>query len=372
MCLLRKKTRQITIGNVKIGGSSPIVIQSMTNTNTKNIDATLKQIKALYAVGCQLVRVSIPDEESVECIKDIINESPIPIIGDIHIDYKLAIKSIKAGIHAVRINPGNMDIIGLKKVVELAGEKNISIRIGLNTGSMKIILPDRIDNMKKVKLISDALVDSAVHYCNKFSEYGYQNIKVSMKSTDVFTTIFAYRKFSDLIDYPLHIGITEAGGFQSSMVKSSIGIGSLLVDGIGDTMRVSMTGDPLEEVKISKLILESIGLLPGCPNIISCPTCSRNSIELIKLFDLINKSIDSMKEKGIKFREFTIAIMGCLINGINETKKSDIGIMGLNGKYIFLKQGIKIGSFKNMREVINVFNDSLKDFIISKIPNNLP
>lgn len=340
----RRKTRVVKIGNVFIGAPHPVTIQSMTNTDIRNVKATLTQIKELYNLGCQIVRVALPDIESAKAVKNIIAQSPVPIIGDIHFDYKIALESIKSGIHAIRINPGNIGSEEkVKAIAEAAGIAGISIRVGANTGSLAKEFQFKKEKSKdkydKAEKRAEALVKSALKQCEILERYSFKNIKVSLKASDVLTTFLAYKKFATLTDYPLHLGVTEAGTYFRSSIKSSIGIGSLLMLGIGDTIRVSVTGSPLEEIKIAQTILEAVGQREAAPEIISCPTCARTTVDIIGLVNKIETYIEKLKLKGFKFKPFTLAIMGCAVNGPGEAKEADIGIAGANGKFVLFKKG---------------------------------
>lgn len=341
---MRRKTRDIRIGNIGIGSSFPVSIQSMANSDTRDIQATLKQISELAHLGCQIARVAVPDIPSAEAVADLVKSSPLPLVADIHFDYKLALISIKNGIHAVRINPGNIGSRDkVKAVAEAAGSAGIPIRIGANTGSLakEFHIEGHIqDKHEKAHLLANALVKSAIKQCKVLEEFSFKNIKVSLKASDVLTTYLAYKKFASQTDYPLHLGVTEAGTLFRSSVKSSIGIGSLLLDGIGDTIRVSVTGSPLEEIKIAQTILEATGHRDSSPEIVSCPTCARTTTDIITLTKNIESLIDSMKASGISFSPFKIAIMGCAVNGPGEARDADIGIAGANGQFVLFKNGI--------------------------------
>ena len=340
----RRKTRVVKIGSVPIGYPYPVSIQSMTNTDTKDIKATLSQIEQLYNLGCQIVRVALPDIESAKAVKNIIAETPVPIIGDIHFDYRIALESIQSGIHAIRINPGNIGTEEkVKAVAEAAGIACIPIRVGANTGSLakefQVKKEEAEDKYTKAERTAEALVKSALKQCETLERCSFKNIKVSLKASDVLTTFLAYKKFASLTDYPLHLGVTEAGTNFRSSIKSSIGIGSLLMLGIGDTIRVSVTGSPLEEIKIAQTILESAGQREATPEIISCPTCARTTTNIIGLVNKVENYIESLKLKGYKFKPFTLAIMGCAVNGPGEAKEADIGIAGASGKFVLFKKG---------------------------------
>ncbi len=315
---MRNKTKTINLGGVCIGGDSPIPVQSMTNTDTRDIEATVAQIKKLEAVGCDLVRVAVLDIEAAKAIKEIKAKVNIPVIADIHFDYRLALESIESGVDGLRINPGNIGDKGkVEQVVKACKEKNIPIRIGVNSGS---ISKETLERFGGVNV--DSMVHSAMEHIKILEDLDYTNIKVSLKATDIHLTMESYKRMSELVDYPLHIGITEAGTVWSGTIKSSVGIGALLLMGIGDTLRVSLTGDPVEEVRVGKQILRTLGLLKDRVEIISCPTCGRTQIDLIGLANEVEKRLENVK-KPIK-----VAIMGCAVNGPGEAREADIGIAG--------------------------------------------
>ena len=291
----------------------------MTNTNTEDIKAILNQIDSVAELGCDLIRVSCPTKESTLALKEIVKNSRIPIIADIHFNYKRAIESIESGALCIRINPGNTPDYGIKEIVKAAKDYNVAIRIGINSGSVE---KDILEKYKEPSV--DAIVESAVRNCKKLEDLDFYNFKVSVKSSDVRNSILAYRKLSKLIDYPLHLGITESGTLFSGAIKSAIGIGALLADGIGDTIRVSLSADIREEVKVGKQILKSLGLLKNSVNIISCPTCARTGINVME----ISKSLEEYCE-NIK-KPLRISILGCVVNGIGEAKVADIGIFGFS------------------------------------------
>ena len=315
---MRNKTKTINLGGVCIGGDSPIPVQSMTNTDTRDIEATVAQIKKLEAVGCDLVRVAVLDIEAAKAIKEIKAKVNIPVIADIHFDYRLALESIESGVDGLRINPGNIGDKGkVEQVVKACKEKNIPIRIGVNSGS---ISKETLERFGGVNV--DSMVHSAMEHIKILEDLDYTNIKVSLKATDIHLTMESYKRMSELVDYPLHIGITEAGTVWSGTIKSSVGIGALLLMGIGDTLRVSLTGDPVEEVRVGKQILRTLGMLKDRVEIISCPTCGRTQIDLIGLANEVEKRLENVK-KPIK-----VAIMGCAVNGPGEAREADIGIAG--------------------------------------------
>ncbi len=331
----RKKTRQIMVGKVKVGGMAPVSVQSMTNTFTQDIPATVSQIKRLEEAGCEIIRVAVPALEAAEAISSIKKEISIPIIADIHFDYRLAIASAKAGADGLRINPGN---IGSRKkvkaLVDCAKDFNIPIRIGINSGSIEK------DLLKKYRApCAEAMVESAILKIDLLKSLDFHEIKVSLKASDVYRTVKAYRMLSEKTDLPLHVGVTEAGGLYSGIVKSSLGIGMLLAEGIGDTIRVSLTRDPVEEVRTGYEILKGLDIRKHGPEIISCPTCGRCNIDLFRIVDKLEKTL------WLKSAPIKIAIMGCVVNGPGEAKEADIGIAGGDGVGILFKKGKVIKKF---------------------------
>ncbi len=344
--------REIYVGRVGIGGNHPVSIQSMTTTDTRDYSSTLAQIKRLYIAGCEIVRVAVPDQESVISLKTIVSESPLPIIADIHFNPDLALKSIKAGIDGIRINPGNISSISkLSKIIKTASQHNIPIRIGVNSGSIEK------KYQKSGKTRAEMMVDSVMDKIKFFEDSGFCNIKISLKSSDVKETIKAYRMIDNLCDYPLHLGITEAGTIFSGTIKSSIGIGSLLADGIGNTIRVSLTDDPVKEIRVAEEILKVLGLKEKGIEIISCPTCARVSVDLINIVKKFEERLSKIKtDKNIK-----IAIMGCEVNGPGEAKDADIGIAFSKSKaYIFKKGKLidKLNPENSLEKLINMVIES--------------
>lgn len=331
----RKKTRQIIVGNVKVGGTAPIAVQSMTNTFTHDIAATISQIKRLEKAGCEIARVAVPDQEAAAAISSIKQKISIPIIADIHFDYRLAIGSVRAGADGLRLNPGNIGSIKkIEAVVDCAKSYNIPIRIGVNSGSLEK------DILKKYNVASaEAMVESAMRHIELFKSFDFHNIKVSIKASNVQRTIDAYRLLSSKTDLPLHVGVTEAGGLYSGIVKSSLGIGMLLAEGIGDTIRVSLTRDPVEEVRVGYEILKALDIRQHGPDIISCPTCGRCKIDLFDIVERVEKVL-SLNPKPVK-----LAIMGCVVNGPGEAKEADIGIAGGDGTGILFRKGKVIKKF---------------------------
>lgn len=346
--MIRTETKKIKVGNLYIGGDAPIAIQSMTNTDTRDVNSTIKQIKNLEAAGCEIIRCAVPDEEAGEALKDIVKNINIPLVADIHFDYKLALKSIENGVAALRINPGNIgNTERIKEVAKAAKEHQIPIRVGVNSGSLeKEIL------QKYGRVCPEALVESALNHVRILESLNFDDIVISIKSSNVLQMIESYRRVSELVNYPLHIGVTEAGTVWRGTIKSSVGIGALLSQGIGDTVRVSLTGDPLEEVKVAKEILKSLGYLNDGIEFVSCPTCGRTQIELIKIANEVEKRLSDCK-KNIK-----VAVMGCVVNGPGEAREADIGIAGGKGVGLIFKKGQII---KKVKE------DQLVDELIKEI-----
>lgn len=323
----RRKSKQISIGNIKIGGDAPITVQSMCNTDTRDVEKTLEQINELTSAGCEIVRLAVLNKDAAAAIKDIVKKSQVPLVADIHFDYRLAIQCIENGIHALRINPGN---IGKRehtiKVVEAAKAHNVPIRIGINAGSLEKEFAE-LDMP-----LADKMIKSAMRHIEILEDLNFYDIKLSLKSSDVLTTIEAYQKAAGMIDYPLHLGVTEAGTLKMGLIKSSIGLGTLLSQGIGDTIRVSLTENPVEEVEAGFGILKSLGLRKRGVNFISCPTCGRTQIDLIGLAKKVEERFKNLD------LPITIAVMGCPVNGPGEAKHADFGIAGaIKEGYIFKK-----------------------------------
>lgn len=322
-------SRVVKVGNLLIGGGNPVVIQSMTNTTTGDVESTVNQIKKLEAAGCQMVRMTINNEEAAKAIGEIKKRVDVPLCADIHFDYKLALLAIENGIDKLRINPGNIGSDeNIKAVVEKAKEKNIPIRIGVNSGSIEKHILEKYG-----KPTADGMVESAMYHINLLEKNGFNDIVVSLKASNVKMMVEAYRKISKLVDYPLHLGVTEAGTAFQGTVKSAIGIGSLLVDGIGDTIRVSLTEDPVEEIKVAKEILKVLGLIEAGVEIVSCPTCGRTEIDLIGLAKKVEKEFENEN------RKIKIAVMGCVVNGPGEAREADYGVAGGKGVGVLFKKG---------------------------------
>ena len=314
----RKKTKVIKVGNVKIGGDNPISVQSMTNTLTKDVSATIEQINKIAEAGADIVRVSCPDEESTKALKEITKSIEIPIVADIHFHFKRAIEAASNGANCLRINPGNIgEKEKIKEVIKAAKDNNCSIRVGVNAGSLE---RDILEKFKEP--CPEALVESAIRNIEILEEEDFTNLKVSVKSSDVFLSIGAYRQLSQKIDYPLHIGITEAGSFLPGTIKSSIGFGSLLMDGIGDTIRVSLSDDPVNEVKVGNEILKSLNLRHRGVKIISCPSCARQAFPVIETVKILEEKLSHIKTP------VTLSIIGCVVNGPGEASMTDVAITG--------------------------------------------
>lgn len=346
---MRRRSRELFLGKVGIGGEHPITVQSMTNTDTKNAEKTIEQILELEKEGCDIVRVAVPDKEAAKAIKKIKQGINIPLIADIHFDYRLAIDAIRNGVDGLRINPGNIGSKDkVREVVSACKERQIPIRIGVNSGSIKREVIEKFNGVNE-----NSMVYSALQHVRILEDLNYNNIKISLKATDVALTVNAYKKAAEAIDYPLHIGITEAGTPWGGTIKSSIGIGSLLLMGIGDTIRVSLTGDPVEEVRVGKQILRTLGLLRDRIEIISCPTCGRTQIDLINLVSKVEEKIGNI-QKPIK-----VAIMGCAVNGPGEAREADLGIAGGIGNALIFKKGEiikKVEEDKLLDELVNEIN----------------
>ncbi len=346
---MRKKTREIRIGRTAIGGEEPVRIQSMTNTDTADIEATAAQIAALEAAGCEIVRVAAYDQKSAACIAKLKEKANIPIVADVHFDYRIAIAAIEAGADKVRINPGNIGSEqNIQKVADAAKMHGVPIRVGANTGS----LDKKYWGADK----SAALVESALDNVRCLEKAGFSDIVIALKASDVAASVAAYRQMSELVDYPLHLGITEAGAYESSIVKSAMGIGALLLDGIGDTLRVSITGDPVQEVRAAKEILQCAGRRTFSPEIVACPTCARTRIQLEPLY----YQVKAMTQDIPKYLK--IAVMGCPVNGPGEARDADIGIAGGEGVGIIFKKGKPVRKVPEA-ELLRAFEEELQELL---------
>ncbi|MFP3867585.1 MAG: flavodoxin-dependent (E)-4-hydroxy-3-methylbut-2-enyl-diphosphate synthase [Desulfobacteraceae bacterium] len=325
----RRLTRVISVGGVQIGGGAPVVVQSMTNTDTCQVDATLAQIERLSAAGCELVRLAIPNQEAVQTFKEIKANSPVPLIADIHFNHRLALAALEHGADAVRINPGNLGGIDkTRPVVAACQELERPLRLGVNAGSLEADLLAQHGGPT-----APALVESALRWVHQFEDWGFDNFKISLKSSDVLINVAAYRELARLVDYPLHLGVTEAGGLIAGTVKSALGIGLLLAQGIGDTIRVSLTRDPVEEVRVAYEILRALHLRNRGVELISCPTCGRCQIDLFTLAEEAEKRLIPLRQP------LKVAIMGCVVNGPGEAREADVGIAGGKGVGALFKHG---------------------------------
>ena len=326
----RHKTRTVRIGDVAIGGENPIRIQSMCNTKTENVEATVAQIRALAAAGCEIIRVAVPNEAAALALKDIRRQIKLPLVADIHFDYRLALAAMENGADKIRINPGNIgEDWKLREVVNAAKERNIPIRVGVNSGSLeKEILK------KYGGVTAEGIVESALEKVGRIEELDYENLVISIKSSDVLMCIKAHELLADKTDYPLHIGITEAGTLLRGTVKSAVGLGVILYEGIGDTIRVSLTGDPLEEIKAAREILKSLGLRKGGVEVVSCPTCGRTEIDLIGLANQVEGLVERYSDLDVR-----VAVMGCVVNGPGEAREADFGVAGGKGAGVLNRKG---------------------------------
>ena len=354
----RRVTKVINVGNVKIGGDNPISVQSMTNTLTKNIKETLNQINKIFEAGGDIVRVSCPDEESSSAIKEIKKHSPIPIVADIHFHFKRAIEAAENGADCLRINPGNIgDINKIAQVISAAKNNNCSVRIGVNSGSLE---KDILEKFKEP--CPEALAESAIRNIKILEDLDFFNFKISVKSSDVFLSIKAYRELSKITNYPLHLGITEAGSFIPGSIKSSIGLGNLLLDGIGDTIRISLSDDPVEEIKVGNEILKSLNLRNRGVKIISCPSCARQGFEVIETVKILEEKLSHIKTP------ITLSIIGCVVNGPGEAALTDIGITGggQNSNMLYLKgvQTEKLGNQDIISKVVELVEKKAEEIEI--------
>lgn len=327
----RKSTRPVYIGSVQVGGGAPVVVQSMTSTDTRDVKATVRQARRLIKAGCEIVRVAVPDREAAQAIGEIRKSLTVPVIADIHFNASLAIEAMLSGADAIRINPGNIPQAKLKEIIRTARERQLSIRIGVNSGSLEKDLIGKYGGPTP-----EALVESALRSIDFFEGQGFNAIKLSLKSSDVPVMIDAYRLISKKTDYPLHLGVTEAGSLLQAAIKSSIGIGVLLNEGIGDTIRVSVTGDPVQEIPVAYGILRALGIRKVGPDIISCPTCGRCEIDVPGLVSRVEKALAGRRDY------FKVALMGCVVNGPGEAAEADIGLAGGKGMGILFKKGKSI------------------------------
>ena len=356
MELPRKQTRQLKLGSVRIGGGAPIVVQSMTNTDTRDVEATLGQIKRLHDAGCEIVRVAVPDETAARALRAIHDASPIPVIADIHFDYRLALMALEAGLEGLRINPGNIgERKNVEMVVDAAKARGAVIRVGVNSGSVEKRLLEQYGGPTP-----QAMVESALGHVRILEEHGFYDTKISIKSSSVLNTIECYRLLSQRCDYPLHLGVTEAGGVLRGAIKSSVGMGVLLSEGIGDTLRVSLTAAPDEEMTVAWDLLRALGLRQRGPEIISCPTCGRTEIDLIGLAQEVERRLRT-ENAPIK-----VAVMGCVVNGPGEAREADLGMAGGRDKGIIFRKGEVIRSVRGQEALLAAFMEELDKLLVER------
>ena len=356
MELPRKQTRQLKLGSVRIGGGAPIAVQSMANTDTRDVEATLGQIKRLHDAGCEIVRVAVPDETAARALRAIHDASPIPVIADIHFDYRLALMALEAGLEGLRINPGNIgERKNVERVVDAAKARGAVIRVGVNSGSVKKRLLEQYGGPTP-----QAMVESALGHVRILEEHGFYDTKISIKSSSVLNTIECYRLLSQRCDYPLHLGVTEAGGVLRGAIKSSVGMGVLLSEGIGDTLRVSLTAAPEEEMTVAWELLRALGLRQRGPEIISCPTCGRTEIDLIGLAQEVERRLRT-ENAPIK-----VAVMGCVVNGPGEAREADLGMAGGRDKGIIFRKGEVIRSVRGQEALLAAFMEELDKLLVER------
>lgn len=356
MELPRKQTRQLKLGSVRIGGGAPIVVQSMTNTDTRDVEATLGQIKRLHDAGCEIVRVAVPDETAARALRAIHDASPIPVIADIHFGYRLALMALEAGLEGLRINPGNIgERKNVEMVVDAAKARGAVIRVGVNSGSVEKRLLEQYGGPTP-----QAMVESALGHVRILEEHGFYDTKISIKSSSVLNTIECYRLLSQRCDYPLHLGVTEAGGVLRGAIKSSVGMGVLLSEGIGDTLRVSLTAAPEEEMTVAWELLRALGLRQRGPEIISCPTCGRTEIDLIGLAQEVERRLRT-ENAPIK-----VAVMGCVVNGPGEAREADLGMAGGRDKGIIFRKGEVIRSVRGQEALLAAFMEELDKLLVER------
>jgi len=326
---MTRTTRSLKVGEVAVGGGAPVSVQSMTNTDTRDVTATLAQIARLATAGCEIVRCAVPDADAAAALAPIVQASSLPLIADIHFDYRLALTALEGGVAGLRLNPGNIgERWKVEEVVRACAEREVPIRIGVNGGSLEKELLERYGHPT-----AEAMVESAIGHVRILEDLGFERIKVSLKASDIRRSVEAYRLLAAQVDYPLHIGITEAGTTWSGTIKSAIGLGVLLYEGIGDTLRVSLTGDPVQEVKVGWEILKSLGLRERGPVFVSCPTCGRCQIDLIPIAEEVEARLQNLS------RPLTIAVMGCVVNGLGEAREADLGIAGGKGQGLLFRKG---------------------------------
>lgn len=351
----RKRTKEVKLGEITIGGGAPVVIQSMTNTDTKDIRGTLKQIHDLAQAGCEVVRLAVLDQEAAFAVKEITSQSELPVIADIHFDYRLALIVVEQGIHGLRLNPGNIGARWkVQEVVRAVKEREIPIRIGVNAGSLEKELLEKYNGVT-----AEGMVESALGHIRLLEEEGYDKIKVSLKASQVPLMLKAYRQMSETVDYPLHIGVTEAGTVRSGLVKSAVGIGALLAEGIGDTLRVSLTGDPVQEIPVALEILRVLGLRERGVDLISCPTCGRTQVNLADLAEQVELKLSLLPALD---RPLKVAVMGCAVNGPGEAREADFGIAGGKGMGLLFRKG-EIVAHLPEAELLPALLEEIEDYV---------
>ena len=368
-----RKTGVLNVGGCLLGGDNPVRIQSMCDTDSRNAEQSLAQINELAAAGCEIIRLAAPDMRAAEVLHEIVEASPIPVIADVHFDGRIALKTLESGVHGLRINPGNLQSEEMVKAIAYkALDCGAVIRVGANSGSVDAQLLkkycERFDSPETA--MTEALISSVISQCALLEKYGFHNIKVSLKSSSVPVTLDAYKKFSERYDYPLHIGITEAGTLRRGMIKSAVGIGHLLLSGIGDTLRVSLTAPPIEEVRTAVSILESCTLREAMPELVSCPTCGRTEIDLKFLAEEVENFVDALKISVGKLPFRKIAVMGCIVNGPGEARDADWGIAGGREKIAIFRFGELYGSYQE-KEGLEIFKKILKEGAESQIDKKI-
>ncbi|MCX2727668.1 flavodoxin-dependent (E)-4-hydroxy-3-methylbut-2-enyl-diphosphate synthase [Thermomicrobium sp. 4228-Ro] len=365
MAYQRRKTRPVWVGNVQIGGDAPIVVQSMTTTDTRDPQATLRQIHELADAGCEIVRVAVPDRVAAAALAEIVPRSPIPVVADIHFEHTLALKALEAGVHKLRLNPGNIrKPEEVREVVEKAKERGVPIRIGVNFGSLPPMTREFVDEMAaqgatQTELIAEHMVRTALHHVKILEDLDFGDIVISLKAFEVPVMIEAYRRMAKLNDYPLHLGVTEAGTPKSGAIRSAIGIGTLLQEGIGDTIRVSLTTDPVEEVWVAYEILKSLGLRERGATLVACPTCGRVEVDLFRLANEIDEYLRTVKEP------IKVAVMGCVVNGPGEARDSDVGVAAGRGKGVIFRKG-KIVRRVEEHEIVPALKEEIEQILAER------
>lgn len=349
-----KKTKQVKVGKVLIGGGAPIVIQSMTNTDTRDVPQTLQQIDSLADLGCEVVRVAVIDDQAAESLQKLVQQSPLPVIADIHFDYRLAIKALNQGVHGLRLNPGNIGARWkVKEIVSAAKDRQVPIRIGVNAGSLEKEFLTKYHGPT-----AEGMVESALRHVHLLEDEGYDQIKLSLKASEVPMMLKAYRQIAQLVDYPLHVGVTEAGTVRSGIVKSAVGIGALLAEGIGDTIRVSLTGNPVHEIPVARQILQVLGLQKQGAVLISCPTCGRTQVDLVPLAEKVEDRLMCLPALD---RPLKVAVMGCTVNGPGEAREADFGIAGGKGMGLFFRKGEIVAKVPE-RELLSLLLKEIEDY----------